>query len=602
VDTSLADVIVEELALDNGPQSNWLFAFTYGRGIYRVPLPGAPNPQCTYSVSPTSIQASSIGGIVPLTVSAPPGCAWTVLPGQFPSQFYAQSPAQGSGNGTAFVIVEPNTETTTINDRIALANIPISISQPAGSINFQQGDLSSSPTAVTVPGEAIVDSRTLTSTSTDPVQSCSGSAGFKTAWWSVTAPASGYLQARAYGRRYDVFGNSGVVVTVYPQSSLTTELACAIVPRDTTYQTDAVAAFPVTAGSTYLIEIAATGSTANDGGYTVLAVTPGAAPASISVTPTTATLMASPGGSQQFSAQVANAPNGAVRWSISPAVGAVSPSGVYTPPQSINGPATITVTATSFADRTQQSSAIVSVLPTAGGVPEISLVATNNAQSLAFSQNTWIELKGSNLAPDTRIWQGTDFVNGQLPTQLDGVSVTVNGKPAFVYYISSTQVNVLTPLDAATGTVQIQLKNAGGAAVNSTAHLEPYSPEFFVINGGPYVVATHVDGSYVGPASLVPGYTTPATQGEIVVLYGNGFGQTSPALVNGEIAQSGPLAVLPAVTIGGVPATVQFAGAISPGLYQFNVVIPANAAHGDSLLTATYNGYITQENLLITVK
>ena len=41
---------------------------------------------------------------------------------------------------------------------------------------------------------------------------------------------------------------------------------------------------------------------------------------------------------------------------------------------------------------------------------------------------------------------------------------------------------------------------------------------------------------------------------------------------------------------------------ISPGLYQFNVVIPANAPHGDSLLTATYNGYITQEDLLITVK
>jgi hypothetical protein len=379
VDTSLVDVIVEELALDNGPQSNWLFAFTYGRGIYRVPLPGAPNPQCAYSVSPTSIQASATGGIVPLTVSAPRGCAWAALPGQSPYQFYVQSPAQGSGNGTAFVVVEPNTGTTTINDQITLANQLISISQPAGFIDYQQGDLSSSPAIVSVPGEAIIDTRTLTSSSTDPVQSCGGSAGFKTAWWSVTAPASGYLQARAYGRRYDVYGNSGIVVTVYPQSSLTTELACATVARDTADEIDAVAAFPVTAGSTYLVEIAATGSTASDGGYTVLAVTTGVAPASITVTPATATLTASPGGSQQFSARVANAPNGAVRWSISPAVGAISPSGVYTPPQSINAPATVTVTATAFADRTQQSSAVVSVLPTAGASPEISLVATNNA-------------------------------------------------------------------------------------------------------------------------------------------------------------------------------------------------------------------------------
>ncbi|HEV1283928.1 MAG TPA: hypothetical protein VNU44_01405, partial [Bryobacteraceae bacterium] len=419
------------------------------------------------------------------------------------------------------------------------------------------------------------------------------------AWWVVTAPASGYLQARAYGRRYDVFGNSGLVITAYPQASPGTELACGIVPRDTSAEIDATIQFPVTAGSKYLIEIAATGSTANDGGYTVLSVTTGNAPVSISVSPTTATLTVSSGRNQQFLAQVAAATS-AVRWSIFPAIGVISTSGLYTPPASVIQATAVTVTATSFADPTMQATAKVILQPSTG--PSVSLVATANAQNLTLAQNTWIEIKGAGLAPDTRIWQNSDFVNNQLPTQLDGVSVKVNGKPAFVYYISPTQVNVLTPLDSTTGPVQVQLTNAGVAAPPMAALIQTDSPEFFVINGGPYVVATHLSGSIVGPTTLYPGSTTPAAAGELVVLYANGFGQTTPAVVNGSLTQSGSLPALPVVTIGEINAAVQFAGVVSPGLFQFNVTVPSNARSGDNALVATYNGFSTQANVLITVK
>ncbi|HEV1285575.1 MAG TPA: hypothetical protein VNU44_09695, partial [Bryobacteraceae bacterium] len=226
VDDSMVDVVVEELTLDNGPNSNWLFAFTYGRGIYRVPLPGAPNPTCSYSVSPTTITADGYGSIVPVTVSASPGCSWVGLPGTNPTQFYLQSPAQGSGNGTAFVTVEPNTGNTVLKDQVIIANTVIPLSQTTVSIDFASSTVPGAPTVLRVPSEAITDSRSLISAPNNPVQSCSGSAGFKAAWWVVTAPASGYLQARAYGRRYDVFGNSGLVITAYPQASPGTELAC----------------------------------------------------------------------------------------------------------------------------------------------------------------------------------------------------------------------------------------------------------------------------------------------------------------------------------------------------------------------------------------
>ena len=54
-------------------------------------------------------------------------------------------------------------------------------------------------------------------------------------------------------------------------------------------------------------------------------------------------------------------------------------------------------------------------------------------------------------------WGGADFNGPNAPTSLDGVSVTVNNKPAFVYYISPGQININVPDDTATGEVAIQV-------------------------------------------------------------------------------------------------------------------------------------------------
>jgi uncharacterized protein (TIGR03437 family) len=87
------------------------------------------------------------------------------------------------------------------------------------------------------------------------------------------------------------------------------------------------------------------------------------------------------------------------------------------------------------------------------------------------------------------------------------------------------------------------------------------------------------------------------------VIYGNGFGQTSTPVVSGSVTQSGTLSPLPVITIGGVQATVQFAGLnITPGECQFNVVVPTNLADGDQPITATYNGVTTQMGALLAVQ
>jgi uncharacterized protein (TIGR03437 family) len=233
----------------------------------------------------------------------------------------------------------------------------------------------------------------------------------------------------------------------------------------------------------------------------------------------------------------------------------------------------------------------------------ISLVANAEGESLTIAPNTWVEIKGSNLAPigDSRTWKSSDFVNTQMPKQLDGVNVTVNGKSAYVYYVSPAQVNILTPPDAMQGPVTVAITN-GALSTTFTAQAQALSPSFFVFNGGPYVAATHANGTLLGPASLFPGSTTPAKPNEIIVLYANGFGQTSIPIVSGSATQSGSLSPLPVVKIGGVNAVVQFAGLVAPGEFQFNVVVPSSIADGDQPITATYNGSVTQGGTLITIQ
>jgi uncharacterized protein (TIGR03437 family) len=234
--------------------------------------------------------------------------------------------------------------------------------------------------------------------------------------------------------------------------------------------------------------------------------------------------------------------------------------------------------------------------------PVIAEVANAEGESPTIAPNTWVEIKGVNLAPDSRTWADSDFVKNQLPSQLDGVSVTVNGKSAFVYYISPQQVNILTPPDAMSGPVQVQVTNNTATSASFTAQAQSLSPSFFVFNGGPYVAATHVNGAYLGPPTLYPGATTPAKPGEVVVLYANGFGPTSTPVTSGSETQSGSLSPLPVIKIGGVAANVQFAGLVAPGQYQFNVAIPASLSDGDQTIAATYSGQTTQAGTLITIQ
>lgn len=227
-----------------------------------------------------------------------------------------------------------------------------------------------------------------------------------------------------------------------------------------------------------------------------------------------------------------------------------------------------------------------------------------------FSSNTYVEIYGSNFSTTSRLWAGSDFSGSNAPTSLDGVSVTVNGKPAFVYYISPGQININTPEDTATGPVQIQVKTPLGASNVVSANRSRLSPTLqsvpqFNIGGKQYVVALTPDfASYIGRPNMLQGVSfIPARPGDTISIYALGCGQTSPPTQAGVIAAQGsPLASPFQVRIGGIPATVPFAGMVggSIGLYQFNVVIPTVAA-GDQPIELIVDGVSNGQNLLIVI-
>ncbi len=227
-----------------------------------------------------------------------------------------------------------------------------------------------------------------------------------------------------------------------------------------------------------------------------------------------------------------------------------------------------------------------------------------------FSSNTYLEIYGANLASGTRSWGGADFNGSNAPTTLDGTSVTVNGRPAFIYFISPGQINIDTPEDTATGPVAIQVKTAVGLSNAVTANRSRISPTLqtvpqFSIGGKQYVVALTPDfKSFIGKPGMLAGVSFAAAKpGDSVSIYALGCGPTTPATQAGVIAAQSSALTLPyQVKIGGVTALVTFAGMVrdSIGLYQFNVTIPA-VASGDQTIELIIDGVPNAQNLVITI-
>jgi uncharacterized protein (TIGR03437 family) len=241
-----------------------------------------------------------------------------------------------------------------------------------------------------------------------------------------------------------------------------------------------------------------------------------------------------------------------------------------------------------------------------GQQPAGSIASVTNAGSFqpGIAGATWISIFGTGLSGTAYSWQADDFVNGQLPGSLHGVSVKINGIPAFVEYISPGQVNVLAPDDTTVGQVSVQVTTAGQVSNSIVVQKAAFAPAFFTIGNGTYAAAVHTDYTLIGPAGLLPGVVTqPAQPGEVIVIYGTGFGPSNPALPTGQLVTTPePLADSVQVTIGGIKVHVDYAGIVEAGLYQLNVDVPAGLPNGDAALVAMVGGIQTQSGISIAIQ
>src|SRR5262249_44575968 len=204
---------------------------------------------------------------------------------------------------------------------------------------------------------------------------------------------------------------------------------------------------------------------------------------------------------------------------------------------------------------------------------------------------------GSNFATATRSVANADLVNSVLPTSLGGVSVQINGKAAFVQYVSPGQVNVLAPDDNSSGSVSVTVKNAAGVSSPVSANIATYLPGLSALSN--YVRAVrYPDAAIVnGTGNAETGYTTtPAVgPGDVVAIYGTGFGPVSSAPAIGTVFSGAYETTTPVtVTIGGIAAEVLWAGLVGSGLYQINVRVPAALTDGDQPVIARVGGLSSQ--------
>jgi uncharacterized protein (TIGR03437 family) len=263
-----------------------------------------------------------------------------------------------------------------------------------------------------------------------------------------------------------------------------------------------------------------------------------------------------------------------------------------------------------------QNSRVRQLTPDKSATPSMQPGAVISASGFgAFSSaapGSWIEIYGSNLARNTRLWRAADFDGVNAPTSLDGTSVTIGGQAAFVAYISPTQVNAQVPSNVGTGPQQITVTTAAGISAPFTLNLnltQPglWAPPPFQIGGKAYVGALFTDfATFALPSGAIAGVTSrPARPGETVVLYGTGFGAVTPSVDAGVVVQQSNALTTPIqVFFGGAAAQVTYAG-LAPttvGLYQFNVVVPSVAASDSVPLTFTLGGTAGLQTLYIAVQ
>src|SRR6202034_3396233 len=134
--------------------------------------------------------------------------------------------------------------------------------------------------------------------------------------------------------------------------------------------------------------------------------------------------------------------------------------------------------------------------------------------------------------------------NGNFPTSLGGTTVTINGKAAYLSFVSPGLINLQAPNDTAIGTVPVVVTTANGSATSNVT-LAQFGPSFLLLDAkhvAGIILRSDGSGAYGGgpydiiaPTGTSLGYkTVSAKASDTIVLFGTGFGPTTPAVSAGQ--------------------------------------------------------------------
>jgi uncharacterized protein (TIGR03437 family) len=599
-DGGLPDNITNALALDRGSGVTNLFAFTFGRGVWRVTLPGSGSP-CTYSVSPNSATADAAGSINFVTVNTQPGCVWSAIVSSGSVQILP--PASGAGPGRLYYRAVPNDFSTPRDPGTFLVqgNAVHVTGQPGADSPQGNDSIATAQRVQSLPYHGISFSQ-LTSDPSDPVHSCTGSRDFQTAWWSFSAPADGFVRASGHAIATDgsLFGDAGLVITAYPASAVSAqgELGCFVKPRQANvYSAEGGFSFAVKAGVTYYVEVSGTTPNAQIGYLTIAGAT---APGSLTVSPVSANLGIN--GRQQFTAQTTNLLTPIVRWSISPLVGAIDTNGVYTAPATLSAPTSVQIKAVSIADGTVQATATVNL----ANAP-VAIGAITNAASFiadAVSPGEMVTIFGNGLGPAT-LAPAQLAADGTVATTVAQTQFFFDGVAAPIIYVQAGQSTVMVPYEVGgKSSTQVVASFQGQRSAAFTVPVTKSAPGVFTQDGKQgSILNANTDGTVTLNTT-----SARAAAGSTIEVYATGEGQTSPGGVDG-VLNNGPVLpqpVLPVfVTIGGKTAQVTYSGAAPQGVagfLQLNVVIPAGLAPGAQPLVVQIGTNMSPSIVTVWVK
>ncbi|MBI3679576.1 MAG: hypothetical protein HY235_04190 [Acidobacteria bacterium] len=264
-DTGFPTTRVEALAMasNNGPV---LYAFTFGRGVWRVRL--ADQPPCQYRVLPLA-RMVAFGGSAMARIESEPGCDWAAAGSA--AFATAAAPGGGRGDGALQINVTTNTSTVVRSAEFVIANQRLKLDQDAPVFLSRGGSFQSATATARLPFVGVQDNRAVPVVAGNPVHSCTNSADSKPLWVRFTSDFSGTATLTATGTRYDNGLGYGLVLAAFAraETGLGKELGCSVVAAPGTGA--ARLTFSVERGTEYFVQASGVGAE-NPGGYTAITI------------------------------------------------------------------------------------------------------------------------------------------------------------------------------------------------------------------------------------------------------------------------------------------------------------------------------------------